>query len=168
MTLATFQDSAPKPIHHISLAAGWTKERVEQLTQLAADGLSASQIGAELGITRNAAIGKIKRDKLEWNCRRPDPQKIRTRPRLPVQSAVILRKPIVAMPEPEPLPATSGPTEHSRSVPITDLFADECKWPVGEDNGRHLFCGARKEFPDHPDLNYCAAHARMAYAPRTR
>ena len=38
---------------------GWTDERVELLKKLWADGLSASQIAAELGgITRNAVIGK--------------------------------------------------------------------------------------------------------------
>ena len=38
----------------------WTDERVELLKKLWADGLSASQIAAELGgITRNAVIGKV-------------------------------------------------------------------------------------------------------------
>ena len=40
----------------------WTDERVELLKKLWADGLSASQIAAELGgITRNAVIGKRRR-----------------------------------------------------------------------------------------------------------
>ena len=40
----------------------WTDERVELLKKLWADGLSASQIAAELGgITRNAVIGKVHR-----------------------------------------------------------------------------------------------------------
>ena len=40
----------------------WTDERVELLKKLWADGLSASQIAAELGgITRNAVIGKVQR-----------------------------------------------------------------------------------------------------------
>ena len=37
----------------------WTDERVETLKKLWTDGLSASQIAAELGgVTRNAVIGK--------------------------------------------------------------------------------------------------------------
>ena len=41
---------------------GWTDERVELLKNLWAEGLSASQIAAELGgITRNAVIGKVHR-----------------------------------------------------------------------------------------------------------
>ena len=43
----------------------WTDDRVELLTKLWADGLSASQIAAELGgVTRNAVIGKVHRLKL--------------------------------------------------------------------------------------------------------
>jgi len=40
----------------------WTDDRVEQLKQLQADGLSCSLIAAEIGgITRNAVIGKLHR-----------------------------------------------------------------------------------------------------------
>ena len=40
----------------------WTDERVELLKKLWIDGLSASQIAAELGnVTRNAVIGKVHR-----------------------------------------------------------------------------------------------------------
>ncbi len=40
----------------------WTDERVELLKKLWQDGLSASQIAAELGnVTRNAVIGKVHR-----------------------------------------------------------------------------------------------------------
>src|ERR1700691_4762226 len=44
------------------LCMSWTDERVELLKKLWSDGLSASQIAAELGgITRNAVIGKVHR-----------------------------------------------------------------------------------------------------------
>src|SRR5208282_5540354 len=40
----------------------WTDERVELLKKLWSDGLSASQISANLGeVTRNAVIGKVHR-----------------------------------------------------------------------------------------------------------
>ncbi len=43
-------------------AGAWTDERVELLKKLWSDGLSASQIAAELGnVTRNAVIGKVHR-----------------------------------------------------------------------------------------------------------
>ena len=44
---------------------GWTDERVAKLTEMWAEGKSASQIAKELGgITRNAVIGKVHRLKL--------------------------------------------------------------------------------------------------------
>ena len=50
---------------------GWTDERVELLKKLWADGLSASQIAAELGgITRNAVIGKVHRLGLSGRAKR--------------------------------------------------------------------------------------------------
>lgn len=42
----------------------WTDERITKLEAMWADGDSASIIGAELGITRSAVIGKIHRLRL--------------------------------------------------------------------------------------------------------
>ena len=39
----------------------WTPERIEQLRNGVSSGLSCSQIAAEIGVTRNAVIGKIHR-----------------------------------------------------------------------------------------------------------
>src|SRR3977135_3808189 len=50
----------------------WTDERVELLKKLWSDGLSASQIAAELGgITRNAVIGKVHRLGLSGRAKSP-------------------------------------------------------------------------------------------------
>ena len=60
----------------------WTDERVETLKKLWADGLSASQIAAELGgITRNAVIGKVHR--LGLSGRAKSPSSAAPRPRKP-------------------------------------------------------------------------------------
>ena len=64
----------------------WTSERVETLKKLWNEGLSASQIAAELGgVTRNAVIGKIHRLGLSGRIKprpssRPATQKITTPP----------------------------------------------------------------------------------------
>lgn len=39
----------------------WTPENIETLKQLAADGLSCSLIGEQLGLTKNAVVGKLHR-----------------------------------------------------------------------------------------------------------
>lgn len=43
----------------------WTPERIRQLTELVTEGVSFSQIGARMGITKSAAIGKAHRLYLE-------------------------------------------------------------------------------------------------------
>ena len=68
----------------------WTDERVEMLKKLWADGLSASQIAAELGgITRNAVIGKVHR--LGLSGRAKSPSSAAPRPRKPRTHTHMLR-----------------------------------------------------------------------------
>ncbi len=60
----------------------WTDERVELLKKLWGDGLSASQIAAQLGgVTRNAVIGKVHRLSLSGRAKpassSPRPRKTR-------------------------------------------------------------------------------------------
>src|SRR5436190_3362737 len=66
------------------LEMSWTDERVELLKKLWTDGLSASQIAAELGgITRNAVIGKVHRLGLSGRAKSPSsaaPRQRRARP----------------------------------------------------------------------------------------
>ena len=67
----------------------WTDERVELLKKLWTDGLSASQIAAELGgVTRNAVIGKVHRLGLSGRTKTtlPSAPRVRTarRPAMPV------------------------------------------------------------------------------------
>ena len=60
----------------------WTDERVELLKKLWADGLSASQIAAELGgITRNAVSGKVHRLGLSGRAKSPSSAAPRWDPR---------------------------------------------------------------------------------------
>ncbi len=49
----------------------WTPERVAELTKLWATGLSASEIGRRMGITKNAVVGKVRR--LDLTMRRAPP-----------------------------------------------------------------------------------------------
>ena len=39
----------------------WNEERLGQLTKLWGQGLSITQIGLKLGVTRNAVVGKVHR-----------------------------------------------------------------------------------------------------------
>src|SRR3712207_7312197 len=66
----------------IDAGATWTDERVELLKKLWTDGLSASQIAAELGnVTRNAVIGKVHRLGLSGRAKDKVPAAAAQRPR---------------------------------------------------------------------------------------
>ena len=59
----------------------WTDERVARLTKLWAEGLSASQIAADLGgVTRNAVIGKVHRLGMSGRAK-PAPKSTASQPR---------------------------------------------------------------------------------------
>ena len=48
---------------------------------------------------------------------------------------------------------------------ITDLRLKECRWPVGQHEGRHIFCA--EATPD-PAASYCPHHHSIAYLPETQ
>jgi GcrA cell cycle regulator len=153
----------------------WTDERVELLKKLWADGLSASQIAAELGgITRNAVIGKVHR--LGLSGRAKSPASAAPRPRKSRTPAHMLR---VARPqvrgntalahayeyEPEPEPElTDNVIPMGQRRTILELTEDTCRWPIGDPGtSDFFFCGGNTMGA----LPYCAFHSRVAYQPVT-
>src|SRR5580700_2309548 len=82
----------------------WTDERVELLKKLWSDGLSASQIAAELGgITRNAVIGKVHRLGLSGRAKStstgaPRPRKARSPSMMRIGRASIRGNTVTALP----------------------------------------------------------------------
>lgn len=150
----------------------WNDERVELLKKLWQDGLSASQIAAELGgVTRNAVIGKVHRLGLSGRIksstpslapRRPRaaPQPSQPRPRFATQGNVAL----APSPMPEPAPAPRQAAEvmpfSCERVTIMELRECMCRWPLGDPSRPDFrFCGAKST----PGAAYCDHHARMAY-----
>jgi GcrA cell cycle regulator len=148
----------------------WTDERVALLTKLWADGLSASQIAAELGgITRNAVIGKVHRLGLSGRAKSPSstsprPRKARTsgmmrvsRPSMRGNTALAYDYDIEPEPEQIEIPAEQRKT-------LLELTEKTCRWPVGDPGSQEFyFCGgeAVNEAP------YCSFHSRVAYQPAT-
>ena len=150
----------------------WTDERVELLKRLWADGLSASQIAAELGgVTRNAVIGKVHRLSLSGRAKQtgtaPRPHRARA-PRAPrVQRPMTIGNTALKVqraPQPRRLAAAEDVV-----VPIplrTSLLAlgeKTCRWPIGDPTEEDFsFCGhaPRDTGP------YCEYHARVAYQPQ--
>jgi GcrA cell cycle regulator len=159
----------------------WTDERVELLKKLWSDGLSASQIAAELGnVTRNAVIGKVHRlglsgrakDKAASTPQRP--RKASRAPSAPAPITPVSRSNVVIAPLPHPAALEEKGTEvladedmaipMSERVTIMDLRESMCRWPMGDPTKPEFrFCGARSI----TGLPYCNHHARIAYQPVT-
>lgn len=116
---------------------GWTEERLAKLRALWDEGLSISQIGEELGVTRNAIAGKAHRMNLP---KRSSPI---------AKSAKKKEKNI--LPEDLPLRLSLRKIQWSRS---------KCAWPSGDPKTTEFdFCGA----PIEPGKPYCVAHCELAY-----
>ncbi|WP_230532308.1 GcrA family cell cycle regulator [Microvirga roseola] len=159
--------------------ATWTDERVELLKKLWADGLSASQIAAELGnVTRNAVIGKVHRLGLSGRAKDAKPasavsQRPRKASRVPSAPAPIAPQthsnvviaPISLQPaamETEVLVEENMAIPMSERVTIMELRESMCRWPMGDPTKPDFrFCGARSI----TGLPYCTHHARIAYQP---
>jgi GcrA cell cycle regulator len=151
----------------------WTDERVELLKKLWSDGLSASQIAAELGgITRNAVIGKVHR--LGLSGRAKSPTSAAPRPRKARASSQMLR---VSRPSVRGNTALAHAyevdqepeSEHVNNIiplgqrrSILDLTEETCRWPIGDPGSvEFFFCGGQTL----TSLPYCSFHSRVAYQP---
>lgn len=161
----------------------WNDERVELLKKLWSEGLSASQIAAELGnITRNAVIGKVHRLGLSGRAKSvptsPARQRTKTaRPETPAQHpgsgaqpplthgntalAVQPEEEFEPAPAPAPVAADNVVTMAPRCT-IMNLTESTCRWPIGEPGtDGFYFCGGRSI----TGMPYCTQHARLAYQP---
>jgi len=136
----------------------WTEERVELLSKLWAEGLSASQIARTLGeVTRNAVIGKVHRLGLSG---RATPARTE-RPRVTIRrSKPEISKPVMVTPE----IIEEQVLEDGAWVTVMTLTERMCKWPIGHPGTKDFhFCG-RSAPTSGP---YCDAHVRLAYQAST-
>jgi GcrA cell cycle regulator len=148
----------------------WTDERVELLKKLWADGLSASQIAAELGgVTRNAVIGKVHRLGLSGRAKSPSTavprqRKVRTatlRPRMRFNGNTALMPSYEAEYEAD-LDPIANVVPMGPRVSITQLSEATCRWPFGDPTAEDFaYCGSVTK----SGTPYCPYHARVAYQP---
>jgi GcrA cell cycle regulator len=148
----------------------WTEERVELLKKLWQDGLSASQIAAELGgVTRNAVIGKVHR--LGLSGRGQPTTSIKRQRRAPAQAArqarpaitvgnLALQPQIETVSEPDFRPRRDVVVPISKRLTIEMLTERTCKWPIG-DPGKDDFHFCGNESLD--GIPYCEYHSGVAY-----
>ncbi|MCB1386968.1 MAG: GcrA cell cycle regulator [Nitratireductor sp.] len=150
---------------------GWTDERVELLKKLWMEGLSASQIAAELGgVTRNAVIGKIHRIGLSGRAKGTASNAARRKPAATRSTA----SPKAAR-QTNGTRSTSQPVAVVKTAAATDIEKPEmllldllqlteqtCKFPIGDPQEENFaFCGVRSKDGEP----YCEYHCSLAYQP---
>jgi GcrA cell cycle regulator len=146
----------------------WTDERVELLKCRFAAGLSCREIAGDLGVSRNAVIGKLSRLNLTRengrDARRATPEdaargrRPKTVPRLQYQMLKALYG------EPQPA-ADDQPIPNTRCCSLLELSEQRCRWPINTPGAADFcFCGNTPL----DGLPYCAGHTRLAYRPGSR
>jgi len=168
----------------------WTDERVEKLKKLWSEGLSASQIAAQLGgVSRNAVIGKVHRLSLPGRAKAGGTTASRSQKRATVPTHAGQSRPQATSFAPRTITRTvtrpSGATmlkedievdimevmETSsnnvvvpifKRVPLIRLTERTCKWPIG-DPLKEDFCFCGNDSPDSSP--YCGFHQKLAYQP---
>ena len=141
-----------------AITATWTAERIELLKACLEAGLSCREIALEIGISRNAVIGKIFRLKQSrggdqtYSERKGGPK---------VQRRVTQHRIMMAL-RAEPPPGEEVPLQNGRRCSLFELGKQKCRWPISQPcDVAFWFCGNKPV----EGLPYCAGHARIAYRP---
>ena len=139
-------------------APTWTTERLESLKGHFAAGLTCRQIAAEIGVSRNAVIGKLSRLGLTRekppgsDCARKKPRERRGRsvPRLQYEMLQQVY---------DERAFSDAPVISEHRCSLFELSNEHCRWPVNAETEAFSFCG------NTPlgGMPYCAGHTRLAY-----
>jgi GcrA cell cycle regulator len=137
----------------------WTTERIERLKSGFEAGRSCRQIADDIGVSRNAVIGKLSRLGLTRDKAGDAPRPARKpAPRLQQQ----LLKSVYAGPQPA---AGDAPIDSGHCCSLLELSEQRCRWPISTPGAEDFcFCGNTPV----EGLPYCLAHTRLAYRPGSR
>jgi GcrA cell cycle regulator len=148
--------------------ATWNAERVDALKRYFAAGLSCSRIAHEIGVSRNAVIGKMNRLGLS----RPKEARQRERagakrPKIPRSWAydrptIAAQQKMLKQAFPDAQPGEEVPIRGGRGCTLFELGQEKCRWPISTPGAADFcFCGNEPV----KGLPYCPGHARVAYRP---
>jgi GcrA cell cycle regulator len=151
------QPASIQPTYHQQT---WTTERVELLKIRFAEGLSCREIAADIGVSRNAVIGKISRLNLTRDTGRTKTLRQKDAAPRPKASAR-LRQLLIKVVSPEPEPSIEAePIHNGHTCSLFELSKETCRWPISTPGAEDFcFCGN----PPVEGLPYCAGHSRLAY-----
>jgi GcrA cell cycle regulator len=151
-----------------AIAPTWTTERLELLKIRFDAGLSCRQIAADIGVSRNAVIGKLSRLNLtrekSADERRPRRKSLAKGARLKTTPRLQYQMLHVAFAEPPP-PADDEPINDKHRCSLLELSEERCRWPISTPGAEDFcFCGNAPV----EGLPYCPGHTRLAYRPASR
>jgi len=149
-----------------AFASIWTAARVELLRRGFEAGLSCREIAVDIGVSRNAVIGKLSRLNLTSDKRGDAPPRKTPSKRRRTKPAVKLQlQALQAEYGPIPPVADEALASSEHSCTLLELSDHRCRWPIGEpESGDFRFCGRLSL----DGQSYCAGHARLAYQPGSR
>ena len=149
-----------------SIVQTWTTDRIEALKLHFAAGLSCREIANEIGVSRNAVIGKISRLNLTR-----DTGVMRTgkkeqaavkQPRGAQKLRQILLK---SFPAQAAAVIEDEPIHNGHTCSLFELTKETCRWPISMPGQEDFcFCGNTPL----EGLPYCAGHSRLAYRVNAR
>jgi GcrA cell cycle regulator len=139
----------------------WTIERVDQLRRYVEAGFSCGQIAGEIGLSRNAVIGKIHRLGL-WRGTDSTPR-ARTQRRRP--AVLSQRRALAAAYASASTVDAEAAIDSAKRCSLFELTEGKCRWPLSDPGAKDFcFCGNDAV----GGLSYCAGHARLAYRSAAR
>jgi GcrA cell cycle regulator len=146
----------------------WTDERVELLKRSFEAGLSCRQIADDIGVSRNAVIGKLSRLNLTrentGDARRPARKAAAKGHRQGTGPRLRYRLLPASYAEPQPA-ADDEPIHNGHCCSLLELSDARCRWPISTPGADDFcFCGNTPV----EGLPYCAGHTRLAYRPGCR
>lgn len=167
----------------------WNDKKVEKMKSLLASGLSTSEIGKKLGVSKNAVIGKIHRlglDKL--GAKAKEIKKSNTKPNKKESNlfsfAISKQKETIkddknikqekdtkeyikteqnttnSIEQKIEIDAVSPSKHKGKKYKLQDLKIDMCRWAYGEPNSPNFFFCGEKTYKNKP---YCEKHCSIAY-----
>jgi GcrA cell cycle regulator len=139
-----------------AVAPTWTIERVERLKSCFEAGFSCREIAADIGVSRNAVIGKLSRINLTRERDRDPPAR---------KNAGATPRRQYAMLSAAYAPAEPEPIDDARHCSLFELSEARCRWPISTPGAADFcFCGNTPL----DGLPYCSGHSRLAYRPGSR
>jgi GcrA cell cycle regulator len=145
----------------------WTAERLELLKSRFEAGLSCREIAYDIGVSRNAVIGKLSRLNLTRETggdRRRPVRKDAAKGHRP-RKLSRLRYQLRTLYDDSQPAADDEPIHNGHCCSLLELTDERCRWPISTPGAEDFcFCGN----PPVEGLPYCPGHTRLAYRPASR